>query len=106
MFDATSRYFSLGTEVLHVSEADGSASQIRYVRRRLLPKPDGGMTRVGVHRVQPGERLDNITARYFGDPTLFWRVCDAQHEPDPFVLVDRAAASGQVLVIGYRLPAS
>jgi hypothetical protein len=24
-----------------------------------------------------GERLDNLTARYLGDPTQFWRVCDA-----------------------------
>jgi hypothetical protein len=23
------------------------------------------------------ERLDNITDRYLDDPTLFWRVCDA-----------------------------
>ena len=26
-----------------------------------------------------GERLDNITAEYLGDPELFWRVCDANN---------------------------
>jgi hypothetical protein len=25
----------------------------------------------------PGERLDHIAARYLGDPTQFWRICDA-----------------------------
>ncbi|RPI88962.1 MAG: LysM domain-containing protein, partial [Planctomycetaceae bacterium] len=29
------------------------------------------------HLVTEGDRLDNITARYLGDPTQFWRVCDA-----------------------------
>ena len=24
-----------------------------------------------------GDRLDNIAARYLGDPELFWRLCDA-----------------------------
>jgi hypothetical protein len=29
------------------------------------------------HTVNEGERLDNITALYLGDPEQFWRVCDA-----------------------------
>ena len=29
------------------------------------------------HMVTRGDRLDLITARYIGDPTQFWRVCDA-----------------------------
>ena len=24
-----------------------------------------------------GDRLDNITAKYLGDPEQFWRMCDA-----------------------------
>ena len=27
--------------------------------------------------VTEGDRLDNITAKYLGDPEAFWRVCDA-----------------------------
>jgi hypothetical protein len=27
--------------------------------------------------VAQGDRLDTITARYLGDPTQFWRICDA-----------------------------
>ena len=29
------------------------------------------------HIVAPGERLDILAARYLGDPTQFWRFCDA-----------------------------
>jgi len=29
------------------------------------------------HVVKQNERLDNITARYMGDPEQFWRICDA-----------------------------
>lgn len=29
------------------------------------------------HAVTQGERLDNINARYLGDPEQFWRLCDA-----------------------------
>jgi hypothetical protein len=47
-----------------------------YLRRRFVPSPE----RFGLvqeHRVTSGERLDHIAANYFGDPELFWRVCDA-----------------------------
>ena len=29
------------------------------------------------HTVTEGDRLDNIAARYLGDPEQFWRICDA-----------------------------
>jgi hypothetical protein len=35
------------------------------------------------HTVVQGERLDNITARYLGDPTQFWQVCDANGVLEP-----------------------
>jgi hypothetical protein len=41
-----------------------------------------------------GERLDNITARYLGDPLQFWRVCDANGAMNPSELT---------AVIGRRL---
>jgi len=40
------------------------------------------------HTVKQGERLDNITAQYFGDPTLFWRVCDANNAMRPAELTE------------------
>jgi hypothetical protein len=32
--------------------------------------------------------LDNVTARYLGDPTLFWRLCDANRAMLPHELTD------------------
>lgn len=29
------------------------------------------------HRVVEGERLDQLAYRYYGDPLLFWLICDA-----------------------------
>ena len=32
---------------------------------------------LGYYRRQTGDRLDQIAARFLGDATQFWRVCDA-----------------------------
>jgi hypothetical protein len=58
------------------------------VRRRFIPSPNGATTLVE-HTVTQGERLDNITARYLGDPTQFWRVCDANNVLQPNELTDK-----------------
>jgi hypothetical protein len=43
------------------------------------------------HPITQGDRLDLVTARYLGDPTQFWRVCDANLviHPDELVARDR-----------------
>ena len=71
-FQPTSRYYS--TEVGTYEASDGTL--IRYLHRRFLPSPDR-FTLLQEHVVTEGERLDNITARYLGDPEQFWRICDA-----------------------------
>ena len=76
MFEPTSRYNSLAVKTITVTAADGQPREIRYVERRFLPPPDTGTTLVE-HVVSQGDRLDNITAKYLGDPTQFWRVADA-----------------------------
>ena len=78
MFPATSRYS--GIEVAKYDAAGGR--QIVYLRRRFLP-PAGTVALLAEHRVTQGERLDNITARYLGDPEQFWRVCDANNAMNP-----------------------
>lgn len=72
MFSATSRYYGIETATLQ----DASGQIVIYVRRRFLPDS----TNIAVlieHVVTQGDRLDNITARYLGNPELFWLVCDA-----------------------------
>ena len=75
-FDPGSRYDEVETATRTVSDADGNERVLRYKRRRVIP-PQDDLPTLAEHRVTQGDRLDNITARYAGDPTLFWRLCDA-----------------------------
>jgi hypothetical protein len=76
MFDSNSRYYGIETGTLETVESDGERRDVRYVLRRFIPRPEA-MTTLAEHIVGQGERLDNITARYLGDPTAYWRICDA-----------------------------
>ena len=76
MLEPTSRYYNLPTVTLTVIGRDGTPIEVRYLRRRFIPAAEGETTLLE-HAVTQGERLDNITARYLGDPTQFWRVCDS-----------------------------
>jgi hypothetical protein len=78
MFGTTSRYFELETATLTL--ADGR--QVRYVRRRFLP-PAGSGAIFAEHTVTQGERPDHITARFLGDPELFWQLCDINNAMQP-----------------------
>ena len=59
---------------------------VAYVRRRFLPPPERFQT-LTEHTVMQGDRLDNITATYLGDPEQFWRVADANTAMQPDDLV-------------------
>lgn len=76
MFDPTSRYANLPPATRVTRDADGLERTTVYVTRRFIPPLGAGISLVE-HRVTEGERLDNITARYLGDPLQFWQVCDA-----------------------------
>lgn len=76
MFDPSSRYYLLETATLTQTTADGATRQVAYKRRRFLP-PVTAFTPLVEHTVTQGERLDQITATYLDDPTVFWRICDA-----------------------------
>lgn len=74
--DPNSRYANVETAELTVTGPDGTERTIAYTRRRIIPDY-GSDPPLVEHRVSEGERLDNLTARYAGDPTLFWMLCDA-----------------------------
>ncbi|MCS6880623.1 MAG: hypothetical protein RMK84_16320 [Oscillochloridaceae bacterium] len=76
MFEPTSRYATVADARLTTRDADQRERVIVYKRRRFIPDA-GAATTLVEHTVTQGERLDNLTARYLGDPTLFWQVCDA-----------------------------
>ena len=77
MFEPTSRYAPIEEALLQARDAEGREREVRYKKRRFLPPPPGEESTIVEHTVTQGDRLDNITARYLGDPTQFWRVCDA-----------------------------
>jgi hypothetical protein len=99
VFDRTSRYWDLEDATLIVTDPDGTEREVRYKRRRLIPAADGSATLVE-HGVVEGDRLDNLTARYLGDPLQFWRVCDANTLLSPAEAIARVGR-----VIRIAMPA-
>jgi hypothetical protein len=87
VFEPTSRYFGIETAELTVLDAAGEPRVIAYVRRRFVSGAPSNATLVS-HAVVQGERLDHLAARYFGDPTQFWRICDANNVLRPEELVE------------------
>jgi len=87
MFTITSRYFGLETAETRTAEG----TNVRYVRRRFILPPEQ-FALLHEHSVAGGDRLDNITARYLGDPEQFWRICDANNVLDPHELTDVVGA--------------
>jgi hypothetical protein len=71
-FPPNSRYAA--TETTTIELPDGR--KVVYLRRRFVPAPER-FALLQEHVVSEGDRLDNITAHYLGDPEQFWRVCDA-----------------------------
>jgi hypothetical protein len=100
VFEPTSRYAKLACQSLATTGPDGAPREIRYVERRFLPPPDAGTTIVE-HTVIEGERLDQITAKYLGDPAQFWRVADANGALRPDELTDQP---GQRIIIALPQP--
>ena len=83
LFTPTSRYF--GIDTLTYAAPQGTA--VVYIQRRFLPSPDRFQL-LQEHSVTEGERLDNIAAQFLGDPTLFWRLCDANSAMRPEELTE------------------
>jgi hypothetical protein len=82
-FPPTSRYYNIETATLETK--DGRT--LIYIRRRFVPPPEH-FSLLQEHLVVQGDRLDNITARYLGDPEQFWRVCDANGAMRPDELTE------------------
>jgi hypothetical protein len=99
MFDTGSRYASLPTATLEQVDPDGSTRPVAYVTRRLITTGTGPS--LVVHRFAAGERLDTITAAYFGDPTRFWQICDANEVLRPDELTDEI---GNPFVVPLPVP--
>ena len=91
LFSPNSRYQQ--TETATLETADGRT--IVYLKRRFVP-PSLSFSLLQEYTVVEGDRLDNIAARYFNDPLLFWRLCDAN---DAMLPRDLLAETGDTLRI-------
>lgn len=76
MLEASSRYADVGYATTSVPDGAGGRRDVRYLLRRFPPQP-GSLPTLAEHVVTRGDRLDLLAAAYLGDPTQFWRICDA-----------------------------
>lgn len=77
-FPPTSRYHRI--ETVTWEQSDGR--KIAYLRRRFVPPADR-FELLLEHAVRDGDRLDNLAAKYIGDPELFWQIADANEAKAP-----------------------
>ncbi len=82
-FPATNRYYNFETATLETP--DGRT--IIFLKRRFVPPPEN-FSLLQEYVVTQGDRLDNITARFLGDPEQFWRICDANRAMRPDELTE------------------
>jgi len=78
LYPSTSRYYGLASA--QATLPDGT--KITYLKRRFVPPPERFAT-LAEHQVVSGDRVDNLAARYLGDPEQYWRLCDANGVMDP-----------------------
>jgi hypothetical protein len=73
-FPTSSRYYNIDTAAL---EKPGHEPVV-FLKRRFVPRAER-FSLLTEHSLTQGERLDNITSRYYGDPEQFWRICDSNN---------------------------
>jgi hypothetical protein len=83
MFPRTSRYYNI--EIVRLVTPD--QREIVYLRRRFLPKSSNAAI-IAEHSVEEGDRLDNVTAKYLGDPEQFWQLGDVNDATQPDELTE------------------
>jgi nucleoid-associated protein YgaU len=83
-YPRTSRYHD-GEIGVH-RQPDGT--EVRYAKRRLLPPLDDSETQA--HTVGAGERPDLLAQQFYGDPSQWWRIADANPVLDPRELTEEA----------------
>jgi hypothetical protein len=84
IFPLSSRYYGIETATL---ETVGGKTAI-YLRRRFCPQPNQ-LVLLNEYQVVQGDRLDNIAAKFIGDPEQFWRICDANNAMRPDELTEQ-----------------
>jgi nucleoid-associated protein YgaU len=92
----SSRYYGDAVEQMTTpAGTDNAGTVVAYLSRRIIPQP-GVYPQTQKYTVVAGDRIDNLAARYLGDPILFWMILDANGAMDPDELT---ATPGRVILI-------
>lgn len=76
--------------------------EVMYLARRIVPQA-AAYRSTQAYVVIEGDRLDNLAARFLGDPLLYWMICDANGAGDPDELTAGDQAGRQIAI---PIPAS
>ena len=82
-FPPTSRY----SQSRHRPDRRRDGRTVTYLSRRFVPPPEN-FSLLQTYVVVQGDRLDNVTAKFLGDPVQFWRLCDANRAMRPDELTE------------------
>jgi len=82
-FAPNSRYYGLSTTTITTSDG----RMLSHLTRRFVPLPED-FSLLQTHSVVQNDRLDSLAAKYFGDPLLYWRICDANRAMRPAELTE------------------
>lgn len=86
-----SRYYGASIEELTLDDG----TPVKYLARRILPQPSI-YAATTTYVISGEDRLDNLAQKFFGDPALYWLICDANGATDPDELT---AQTGQTVLI-------
>jgi hypothetical protein len=89
-FAPGSRYYN--SRILTIEQ---NGRPVAYLARRFLPRLDQFQI-VETAIVAQGDRPDLLAAKYLGDPTQFWRLCDVNAVDRP---QDLTATPGRTIAI-------
>lgn len=75
MFDESSRYYAIETATFSTTDESGRTVSYLYKRRRFLPRL-AEQTTLLEHKVQEGDRLDNLSVQFYQEPLSAFRLGD------------------------------
>jgi hypothetical protein len=87
----SSRYYGTGVEQITLP----NDAIVSYLSRRIIPQMSI-YTQTQNYSIVLGDRLDNLAARFVGDPILFWMIADANGAMDAN---DLTSEPGRVILI-------
>lgn len=94
-FPPNSRYYTVALRARMA--ADGTNET--FVGRRIIPAMER-FRALDRHRTKTDDRIDGVAAASYGDPELYWRICDANGDAEP---ADATNPAGRLLVIPLPL---